>query len=81
IDNVQQISNLCQTYSIPHLINNAYGLQSTKIIHEIEQAKRFNGRIDYIVQSTDKNFLVPVGGSIVLTYDAKLFDALSHAYP
>ncbi|CAF3013318.1 unnamed protein product [Rotaria socialis] len=81
IDNVQQISNLCQKYSIPHLINNAYGLQSTKIIHEIEQAKRSNGRIDYIVQSTDKNFLVPVGGSIVLTYDSKLFDALSHAYP
>ena len=28
-----------------------------------------------------KNFLVPVGGSIVLTYDSQLFDKLSHAYP
>ncbi|CAF2414598.1 unnamed protein product [Rotaria sp. Silwood2] len=81
IDNIQYISNLCQTFSIPHLINNAYGLQSTKIIHEIEQTKRSNGRIDYIVQSTDKNFLVPVGGSIVLTYDTQLFDKLSHIYP
>jgi O-phospho-L-seryl-tRNASec:L-selenocysteinyl-tRNA synthase len=81
IDNIQDLSQLCQTYSIPHLINNAYGLQSTKITHEIEQAKRSNGRIDYIVQSTDKNFLVPVGGSIVLTYDSQLFDQLSHAYP
>ena len=81
IDNIQCLSNLCQTYSIPHLINNAYGLQSTKIIHEIEQTKRTNGRIDYIVQSTDKNFLVPVGGSIVLTYNLQLFDQLSHIYP
>ncbi|CAF1214136.1 unnamed protein product [Adineta steineri] len=81
IDNIQSLSNLCETYSIPHLINNAYGLQSTKIIHEIEQVKRSNGRIDYIVQSTDKNFLVPVGGSIVLTYNSQLFDQLSHAYP
>lgn len=81
IDNIQQLSHLCQKYSIPHVINNAYGLQSTKIIHEIEQAKRSNGRIDYIVQSTDKNFLVPVGGSIVLTYETNLFDQLSQAYP
>ncbi len=81
IDNVQSLSNLCQTYAIPHVINNAYGLQSTKIIHEIEQAKRSNGRIDYIIQSTDKNFLVPVGGSIVLTYDSQLLDKLSHIYP
>lgn len=81
IDNIQDISQLCQKYSIPHLINNAYGLQSTKIIHEIEQIKHHNGRIDYIVQSTDKNFLVPVGGSIVLTNNSELFDKLSHGYP
>lgn len=81
IDNIQGLSQLCQTHSIPHLINNAYGLQSTKITHEIEQAKRANGRIDYIVQSTDKNFLVPVGGAIVLTYTEELFDRVSHAYP
>lgn len=81
IDNVQRLSQLCQTHSIPHLINNAYGLQSTKIIHEIEQAKRANGRIDYIIQSTDKNFLVPVGGSIVLTFTTQSFDQLSQMYP
>lgn len=81
IDNVQDLSQLCEKYSIPHLINNAYGLQSTKIIHQIEQIKQLNGRIDYIVQSTDKNFLVPVGGSIVLTNNSQLFDKLSHAYP
>ena len=81
IDNIQSLGNLCQTHSIPHVINNAYGLQSTKILHEIEQTKRSNGRIDYIIQSTDKNFLVPVGGSVVLTYNSELFDKLSHAYP
>ena len=81
IDNIQSLSQLCQTYSIPHLINNAYGLQSTKIVHEIEQAKRSNGRIDYIIQSTDKNFLVPVGGSIVLTFNTQSFEQLSQMYP
>ena len=81
IDDVQGLSQLCHTYALPHLINNAYGLQSTKIIHELEQARRSNGRIDYIVQSTDKNFLVPVGGAIVLTHDSEPIDQLSHAYP
>ncbi|CAF0766402.1 unnamed protein product [Didymodactylos carnosus] len=81
IDNVVELSLLCEKYSIPHLINNAYGLQSTKIIHELEQSKRKGGRIDYIVQSTDKNFLVPVGGSIVLGYDQESLDRLSKIYP
>ena len=81
IDNIASLSQLCQKYSLPHLINNAYGLQSTKIVHEIEQSKRVNGRIDYIVQSTDKNFLVPVGGSIVLTFDTQLCEQLSRIYP
>jgi len=81
IDNINGLSQLCQKYSIPHLINNAYGLQSTKIVHEIEQAKRSNGRIDFVVQSSDKNFLVPVGGAIVLTFTTELADRLSHVYP
>ena len=81
IDDIAGLSRLCQTHGIPHLINNAYGLQSTKISHEIEQAKRADGRIDFIVQSTDKNFLVPVGGSIVLTYERKLADELAQTYP
>ena len=40
-----------------HVINNAYGLQCSKICHSINEACR-TGRVDYIVQSTDKNFLV-----------------------
>jgi O-phospho-L-seryl-tRNASec:L-selenocysteinyl-tRNA synthase len=46
-------------FAVPsgHVINNAYGVQSSKICHVINESCR-RGRVDYIVQSTDKNFLV-----------------------
>jgi len=30
------------------------------------------GRVDVIVSSTDKNFMVPVGGSIIYSTDKKI---------
>lgn len=63
-DNLIEISKLCASRKIPHIVNNAYGLQCTKCLHQIEQATRI-GRVDVFVQSTDKNLLVPVGGSII----------------
>ena len=38
---------------VPHIINNAYGLQASKLTHITNQAIRV-GRVDAIVQSTDK---------------------------
>ncbi|GBG69064.1 hypothetical protein CBR_g3762 [Chara braunii] len=63
-DRVQEIAIFCQEKGIPHVINNAYGVQSAAICKSISRAWR-KGRVDGIVQSTDKNFLVPVGGAVV----------------
>ncbi|ETE57347.1 O-phosphoseryl-tRNA(Sec) selenium transferase, partial [Ophiophagus hannah] len=53
---------MCAKYNIPHIVNNAYGVQSSKCMHLIQQGAR-RGRIDAFVQSLDKNFMVPVGGA------------------
>lgn len=34
-----------------------------------------------VVQSTDKNFMVPVGGAVVLSPSPKFIDAVSNSYP
>lgn len=88
-DLVSMIAKICKFLSLPHLINNAYGLQSREITQEISRAARI-GRVDggksntilyifvfiyyyiflffIVIQSTDKNFLVPVGGSILASF-------------
>jgi O-phospho-L-seryl-tRNASec:L-selenocysteinyl-tRNA synthase len=47
--------------------------------HNVEASRV--GRLDCFVQSTDKNFMVPVGGSIVASFDAKVIDDISKLYP
>ncbi len=61
---IQEIAVLCKKYDIPHLINNAYGITCTKIMDLLVQANK-SGRVDVIISSTDKNFMVPVGGSLI----------------
>ncbi|XP_043218845.1 O-phosphoseryl-tRNA(Sec) selenium transferase-like [Amphibalanus amphitrite] len=80
IDRLEELGALCRDHSIPHVINNAYGVQSSKCMHEIQQAAR-TGRVDVVVQSTDKNFMVPVGGAIVAGFDKALVDSISKNYP
>ncbi|CAD7937583.1 unnamed protein product [Amoebophrya sp. A25] len=63
-DKVEDVAKVCKKLSTPLVINNAYGLQCSRIMQSIETASRV-GRVDAIVQSTDKNFMVPVGGSII----------------
>ncbi len=46
----------------------------------INQGHAF-GSIDLVVQSTDKNFLVPVGGSIVFGYEKEIVQKVSQLYP
>ena len=46
----------------------------------LPQAARI-GRVDAFVQSTDKNFMVPVGGAIVAGFDEKFIDTVSKTYP
>ncbi|XP_074642114.1 O-phosphoseryl-tRNA(Sec) selenium transferase-like [Tubulanus polymorphus] len=79
-DKLEEISRLCSTHDIPHLVNNAYGIQSSKCMHLIQQAHKC-GRVDAFIQSTDKNFLVPVGGAVIAGFDSKFIDEIGKFYP
>lgn len=39
------------------------------------------GRVDAFIQSTDKNFMVPVGGAIIVGFDDIFVDTISKTYP
>ncbi|XP_062501022.1 O-phosphoseryl-tRNA(Sec) selenium transferase-like isoform X2 [Corticium candelabrum] len=79
-DRLVELAALCKKYDIPHIVNNAYGVQSSKCMHLIQEAHR-TGRLDAFVQSTDKNFLVPVGGAIVVGFEKHFIDDISQTYP
>lgn len=79
-DDVIELAKISKSNEIPHLINNAYGLQSTFCTHQIEQANR-TGRVDFFIQSTDKNLLVPVGGAIVAGFNEEVISNVSKTYP
>jgi len=77
---IEGIAKLCDRYHISHLVNNAYGVQSSKCMHVIQQASRV-GRLDAFVQSCDKNYMVPVGGAVIAGFDESLIEAISQTYP
>ena len=79
-DPVISVASLCKRLALPLVINNAYGLQCSKITHNLSEAIR-TGRVDAIVQSTDKNFLVPVGGAVVASPTKGVIKAISELYP
>lgn len=79
-DQIDKIAVLCQTYGIPHVINNAYGVQSKSICSLVNRAMVL-GRVDYIVSSLDKNFMVPVGGAFVASQSAEMIALVSRMYP
>lgn len=79
-DSIDEVAKVAKLLDVPHVVNNAYGLQCSKCCHLIEQGCRV-GRVDAFVQSTDKNFLVPVGGAIVAAPGGKLVDKVSEMYP
>ena len=79
-DRVDEIGKLCSKHNCGHIINNAYGVQCSTINKLINRTATI-GRVDYIVQSTDKNFMVPVGGAIVTSPSPHLIAKLSASYP
>mmetsp|Transcript_32331 Transcript_32331/g.52550 ORF Transcript_32331/g.52550 Transcript_32331/m.52550 type:complete len:545 (-) Transcript_32331:138-1772(-) len=79
-DKIEEIALLCKRMGVAHVVNNAYGLQSPKIMGRLDRAAR-KGRIDAFVQSTDKNLMVPVGGSIIAGFDKKFIQDVSKTYP
>ena len=80
IDKVADVAVLCAKNGIPHVINNAYGIQSRMCMVKIENAIKA-GRVDAFVQSTDKNFMVPVGGAIVASSNADFVSQVAETYP
>ncbi len=64
------------------MVNNAYGVQSRYYAHRLSEAVKV-GRVDAVISSTDKNFMVPVGGSFVYSpkASASLIQAISKNYP
>eukprot|EP00918_Siedleckia_nematoides_P060054 GHVU01131000.1.p1 GENE.GHVU01131000.1~~GHVU01131000.1.p1 ORF type:complete len:304 (+),score=33.44 GHVU01131000.1:327-1238(+) len=63
-DDVVGVAKLCARFDVPHVVNHAYGIQCGPTTAALDAAAR-RGRVDFVVMSTDKNFLVPVGGGIV----------------
>jgi O-phospho-L-seryl-tRNASec:L-selenocysteinyl-tRNA synthase len=59
-DAIDHVARLCSQHGIPHVINHAYGFQCLGTNKLVNRACVI-GRVDAIVASTDKNFLVPVG--------------------
>jgi len=81
-DDVVAVAKLCEKTNTGHVINNAYGVQSRVICKKISKAWTI-GRVDAVVQSTDKNFLVPVGGAVVCCGKRKedVAQAVATSYP
>jgi len=78
------LATLAHKYGVGHVINNAYGLQCTKIANDITAAtlKPHISRVDAIISSTDKNFMVPVGGSVIYSQQKKgLVEKINKFYP
>jgi O-phospho-L-seryl-tRNASec:L-selenocysteinyl-tRNA synthase len=78
-DKIKDIAKIAKEKNVPHIINNAYGVQSREIMKLVKGAIDA-GRVDAIVQSTDKNFLTPVGGAIVASPNEEFLDAISETY-
>ncbi len=79
-DDVVAVARLCADLGLPHVVNNAYGLQLRGVCAALDDACRV-GRVDALVSSTDKNFMVPVGGAIVASPDAAVVAAVARSYP
>ena len=79
-DDLVSVGVMCREFNIPHIVNNAYGLGSSKCCHLLNEAARV-GRLDVFIQSTDKNLMVPVGGAVIAGFDKKLVGQISQSYP
>jgi O-phospho-L-seryl-tRNASec:L-selenocysteinyl-tRNA synthase len=78
-DDVKEIAKIARDLGIFHIVNNAYGVQSRVIMSKLRAAMDA-GRVDAVVQSTDKNFLTPVGGSIVCSSHEGFIRKISETY-
>lgn len=78
-DSIVQISQLAAKYSIAHIVNAAYGGTSARACNLLNNAV-IEGRIDAVVMSLDKNFMVPVGGAIIFGPDPGIIERIVKRY-
>ena len=79
-DDVVRIAQWCQAHDVAHVVNNAYGLQARRCCGRICAASRA-GRVDVVVQSFDKNFMVPVGGAVLAARHSDTVQRVLQLYP
>jgi len=79
-DDIESLSLLCKENNLFHVVNNAYGIQCSKIIDILNKSNKI-GNVDLIISSTDKNFMVPVGGSLIYSKNEKLIEKVKKNYP
>jgi O-phospho-L-seryl-tRNASec:L-selenocysteinyl-tRNA synthase len=78
-DNLKEISKFAKENDLVHVIINAYGVQSPEWMKLIRSAIDA-GRVDAIIQSTDKNFLTPVGGAVIASPIKENITKISQTY-
>lgn len=39
-DDITEVARLCDEFDVPHIVNNAYGLQSHSCMHKIQMAAK-----------------------------------------
>jgi len=78
-DNIKEISKFAKKHNLVHIVINAYGVQSPEWMKLIRIGIDA-GRIDAIIQSTDKNVLTPVGGAIIASPSEDIITKISQAY-
>jgi O-phospho-L-seryl-tRNASec:L-selenocysteinyl-tRNA synthase len=78
-DDIKEISKFAQENDLIHIVINAYGVQSPEWMKLIRSAIDA-GRVDVIIQSTDKNFLTPVGGALIASPIPENIKKISQSY-
>jgi O-phospho-L-seryl-tRNASec:L-selenocysteinyl-tRNA synthase len=79
-DNIKELSIICKKNKIFHVINNAYGIYCTKVVDILNQSAKV-GNMDILISSTDKNFMVPIGGSIIYSSNEGIINKVKKNYP
>ncbi|MGY5876717.1 MAG: O-phosphoseryl-tRNA(Sec) selenium transferase [Candidatus Thorarchaeota archaeon] len=78
-DPIKDIAKLCAEHGASLVVNNAYGIQSAEVMESIRRAIDA-GRVDAVVQSCDKNFLTPVGASVIVSPTPETIENVAEAY-
>jgi O-phospho-L-seryl-tRNASec:L-selenocysteinyl-tRNA synthase len=78
-DDLKEISKFAKDKNLIHIVINAYGVQSPEWMKLI-RAGIDAGRVDAIIQSTDKNMLTPIGGAVIASPREEIITKVSQAY-